>query len=84
MEPSQKRNDDLERPKRGLNRREAVRAGALVGGAAALGGAGLVTSRTVATISDPAGESTRRFLDGAHRISPGALIEFPHPGRVSL
>ena len=28
--------------------------------------------------------SMRLISDGARRNSPGALIEFPHPGRVSL
>ena len=30
------------------------------------------------------GTTNRRIDDGARRKSPGALIEFPHPGRVSL
>lgn len=51
-----------ETPARGLSRREMVRAGALVGGAVAVAGTGLVTSRAAATVGDPVGKETRRFL----------------------
>jgi Fe-S-cluster-containing dehydrogenase component len=55
------RQDTGEGP-RGLSRREALRAGALVGGVAAVAGTGVVTSRAAADTGDPVGAGTRRQL----------------------
>lgn len=62
--------DAEERP--GLSRREVLRAGALVGGAAAVAGTGVVTSRAAAETRDPVGAGTRRQLTVLSNVRPRA------------
>jgi hypothetical protein len=51
-----------------------------------LGRPAAISTATPETTGDQPAASSRRghWADGAHRNSPGVLIEFPHPGRVSL
>lgn len=55
---------------RGLSRRDVVRAGVLVGGAAALAGTGVVTARAGTDTGDPVGPGTRRQLKVLSNIAP--------------
>lgn len=61
---------DSQEPSPGLTRRDVVRAGALVGGTVAMAATGVVTSRSVATVGDPAGQGTRRFLTVLDNVAP--------------